>query len=335
MSLPLKHLFAILGFCAIAPLAMAQQAQQSQQAPAWPQAKPITVIVPFAAGAAVDNAARQVSTRLAERLGQSIVIENLAGASGVLGATKAARSPADGYTLMVAPDTSLTLTPVVTPDTVKYDGLKDFAPIGVIITTPYVLVTSTALPVNSVSELVRLAKTRPGQLNYGSPGIGNLTHVALEQLSMQAGIQMVHVPYKATPQLVTDLISNQVSMTLSVPSTVMGHIRAGRLKALGVTGAQRISPLPDVPLVSDAPELKGFNVTTSISLFAPARTPAAIVDRLNRELREVLASPDIRAAMLEQGATPGSMSPAEYATVLRNDLAQYERIVKAAQIKAE
>jgi tripartite-type tricarboxylate transporter receptor subunit TctC len=329
-SLFRRHLLALAGGCAMASVAGAQPSQ-----PAWPQARPITIIVPFAAGAAVDNAARQVSTRLGERLGQSVVIENLAGAAGVLGATRAARSPADGYTLMVAPDTTLTLTPLVTPDTTRFDGLKDFTPIGVINTTPYVLVTSNALPVAGVSDLVRLAKARPRELNYGSPGIGNLTHVALEQLSMQAGIQMLHVPYRATPQLVTDLIANQVNLTLSVPSTVLPHIKAGRLKALGVTGSQRIAPLPEVPPVSDAPELKGFNVTTSIALFAPARTPAAIVERLNRELREILAAPDLRATMQEQGATPGSLSPAEYATVLRNDLAQYERVVKAAQIKAE
>ena len=329
MSLNFKSLLAVISCCAIAPLAAAQPSA------AWPQGKPITVIVPFAAGAAVDNAARQVSTRLAERLGQSIVIENLPGASGVIGTTKAARSAPDGYTLMVAPDTSLTLTPLVTPDTVKYDGLKDFTPIGVINTTPYVLVTSAALPVNSVSELIRYAKSRPRQLNYGSPGIGNLTHVAMEQLSMQAGIELLHVPYKATPQLVTDLISGQVNMTLSVPSTALPHITAGRLKALGVTGDKRITPLPDVPLVSDSPELKGFNITTSISLFAPSRTPAPVIERLNRELRDILAAPDLRNAMLGQGATPGSLSPADYATVLRSDLAQYEKVVKAAQIKAE
>jgi tripartite-type tricarboxylate transporter receptor subunit TctC len=329
MSLNLERLLALVACCAIAPLAAAQQP------PAWPQGKPITIIVPFAAGAAVDNAARQVSTRLAERLGQSIVIENLPGASGVIGTTKAARSAPDGYTLMVAPDTSLTLTPLVTPDTVKYDGLKDFTPIGVINTTPYVLVTNAALPVNSVSELIRYAKSRPRQLNYGSPGIGNLTHVAMEQLSMQAGIELLHVPYKATPQLVTDLISGQVNMTLSVPSTALSHITTGRLKALGVTGEKRITPLPDVPLVSDAPELKGFNITTSIALFAPSRTPGPIVERLNRELREILSAPELRNTMLAQGATPGSLSAADYAAVLRGDLAQYDKVVKAAQIKAE
>lgn len=329
MSLKFKRLLALTSFCAVAPLATAQQSL------AWPQGKPITIIVPFAAGAAVDNAARQVSTRLAERLGQSIVIENLPGASGVIGATKAARSTPDGYTLMVAPDTSLTLTPLVTPDTVKYDGLKDFTAIGVINTTPYILVTSAALPVNSVSELIRYAKSRPRQLNYGSPGIGNLTHVAMEQLSMQAGIELLHVPYKATPQLVTDLIAGQVNMTLSVPSTALPHITTGRLKALGVTGDKRIAALPDVPLVSDAPELRGFTVTSSISLFAPSRTPAPVVERLNRELRDILSAPEVRNTMLSQGATPGSLSQAEYANVLRSDLAQYEKVVKAAQIKAE
>lgn len=152
---------------------------------------------------------------------------------------------------------------------------------------------------------------------------------------MQAGIELLHVPYKATPQLVTDLISGQVNMTLSVPSTALPHITAGRLKALGITGDKRLAALPDVPLVSDSSELKGFNITTSISLFAPSRTPAPVIERLNRELRDILSTPDLRNAMLAQGATPGALSPAEYAAVLRSDLAQYEKIVKAAQIKAE
>ncbi len=329
MSLSLKKICLAIGLSSVVTIAM------SQQAPAWPQGKTITVIVPFAAGGAVDFAARQVTTKLSERLGQSIVIENIAGASGVVGTTKVARAASDGYTLMVAPDSSLTLTPLVTPDTVKYDALKDFTAIGIINTTPYILVTNPGLPVNSVSDLVRYAKAHPKELNYASPGVGNLTHVAMEALARQAGIELLHVPYKSTPQMVTDIVGNQVNMTFLVPSTAMPHIKAGRMKALGVTVDQRIASLPDVPAVADAPELKGFNLVTTIGLFAPGKTPSAIVNRLNKELNEVLASADVRAAMQEQAAIPGSISPADYTSLLRGDLVRNERVVKAANIKAE
>ena len=307
----------------------------SAQTPAWPAAKAISVIVPFPAGGAVDYAARLVATKLAERLGQAVVIDNVAGAGGVVGTTKAVRAVADGYTLLVAPDSAIVIAPLVTPDAVKYDALKDLAPIGLINITPLMLVARPGLPINNVAELLRYARANPGKLNYASPGVGNLLHVAMESLRQQARIDIVHVPYKAAPQIVTDLIGNQIDLALLVPSTGLVHIKAGKIKALGVTVEERLAASPDVPPLSDTPELKGFNVTSSIGLFAPAATPPAILQRLNRELNEILATPEVRKTFEDQAASVGKGSSAEFADFLRKELVRNAVVVKAANIKAE
>ena len=305
------------------------------QTPAGPAAKPISLVVPFPAGGAVDYTARAVSTKLAERLGQAVVIDNVAGAGGVVGTTKAVRAPADGYTGLVAPDSTIVIAPLVTPDAVKYDALKDLVPVGLITVTPLILVARPGLPVNSLADLLRYARANPGKLNYASPGVGNLLHVAMEALRQQARIDIVHVPYKAAPQIVTDLIGNQIDLALLVPSTGLPHIKAGKLKALGVTTGDRIAASPEVPPLSDAPELKGFHVTTSIGLFVPARTPAPIVERLSKELSEVLAMPDVRKPFEDQAAVIGRGSPAEFGDFLRREMVRNAEVIKAANIKGE
>ena len=329
MRKTLLNLWAAAALGAMATIAAAQTP------PAWPAAKPITVVVPFPAGGAVDFAARLVATKLAERLGQAVVIDNVAGAAGVLGTTKAVRAVADGYTLLVAPDSAIVIAPLVTPDIVKYDALKDLIPVGLINITPLMLVARPGLPVNNFAELVRYARANPGKLNYASPGVGNLLHVAMESIRQQARIDMVHVPYKAAPQIVSDLIGNQIDLALLVPSTGLVHIKAGKIKALGVTVEERLAASPDVPALSETPDLKGFHVTSSIGLFAPAKTPAAIVERLNRELNDLLAAPDVRKTFEDQAAAVGKGSSAEFAEFLRKELVRNAAVVKAANIKAE
>ena len=307
----------------------------AQTPAAWPAAKPISVIVPFAAGGAVDYAARMVVNKLAERLGQAMVIDNVPGAGGVVGTAKAARAMPDGYTLLVAPDSTIVIAPLVTPDAVKYDALKDLVPVGLINITPLILVASPGLPVNNFAELLRYARANPGKLNYASPGVGNLLHVAMESLRQQAGISIVHVPYKATPQIISDLIGNQVELALLVPSTGLPHIKGGKIKALGLTVDERLAASPEIPPLSDSPELKGYHVTTSIGLFVPAKTPPAIVEKLNRELNAVLASPEVRKPFEDQAATIGKGSGADYADFLRKELVRNAVVVKAANIKGE
>lgn len=329
MRKPLLALWAALAASTFSPWA------QAQTATPWPTSKPISVVVPFAAGGAVDYAARMVVNKLGERLGQSVVIDNVAGAGGIVGTTKVARATPDGYTLLVAPDSTIVIAPLVTPDAVKYDPLKDLVPVGLINITPLILTASPSLPVNNFADLVRYARANPGKLNYASPGAGNLLHVAMEALRQQAGINMVHVPYKATPQMVSDLIGGQVDLALLVPSTGLPQIKTGKLKALGLTVDERLTAAPEIVPLSDSPELKGFFVTTSIGLFVPARTPQAIIDRLNRELNAILASPEVRKPFEEQAATVGKGSGADYAEFLRKELARNAVVVKAANIKGE
>jgi len=329
MRKPLLALCAALAAITLSPWAQAQTASP------WPTSKPISVVVPFAAGGAVDYAARMVVTKLGERLGQSVVVDNVAGAGGIVGTTKVARATPDGYTLLVAPDSTIVIAPLVTPDAVKYDPLKDLIPVGLINITPLILTASPSLPVNNFADLVRYARANPGKLNYASPGAGNLLHVAMEALRQQAGINMVHVPYKATPQMVSDLIGGQVDLALLVPSTGLPQIKSGKLKALGLTVDERLTAAPEIAPLSDSPELKGYFVTTSIGLFVPARTPQAIIDRLNRELNSILASPEVRKPFEEQAATIGKGSGADYAEFLRKELARNAVVVKAANIKGE
>lgn len=325
----------LLKLCTVLAVGALSTVTIAQTPAAWPAAKPISVVVPFPAGGAVDYAARMVSTRLGERLGQSVVIDNVAGAGGVVGTTKAARAAPDGYSLLVAPDSTIVIAPLVTPDTVKYDPLKDLVPVGLINITPLILVARPGLPVANFAELLRYARANPGKLNYASPGVGNLLHVAMESLRQQANIDIVHVPYKAAPQIVNDLIGNQIDLALLVPSTGLPHIKAGKIKALGITVDERLAASPEVPPLSEAPELKGYRVTTSIGLFVPAKTPAAIIERLNRELNAILASPEVRKTFEDQAAVVGKGSPAEFADFLRNELVRNTAVVKAANIKAE
>jgi tripartite-type tricarboxylate transporter receptor subunit TctC len=325
----------LLNLCVVLTCSTLTTLAQAQTPAAWPAAKPMSVVVPFAAGGAVDYAARMVVNKLGERLGQSMVIDNVAGAGGVVGTAKVARAAPDGYTLLVAPDSTIVIAPLVTPDAVKYDPLKDLVPVGLINITPLILVASPGLPVNNFAELLRYARANPGKLNYASPGVGNLLHVAMEALLQQAGINIVHVPYKSTPQIVSDLIGNQIELALLVPSTGLPHIKGGKIKALGLTVNERLTASPEIPPLSDSPELKGYYVTTSIGLFVPGKTSPAIIERLNRELNAVLSSPEVRKPFEEQAATIGKGSGADYAEFLRKELVRNAVVIKAANIKGE
>ena len=325
----------LLNLCVVLTCSTLSTLAQAQTPAAWPAAKPISVVVPFAAGGAVDYAARMVVNKLGERLGQSMVIDNVAGAGGVVGTAKVARATPDGYTLLVAPDSTIVIAPLVTPDAVKYDPLKDLVPVGLINITPLILVASPGLPVNNFADLLRYARANPGKLNYASPGVGNLLHVAMEALLQQAGINVVHVPYKSTPQIVSDLIGNQIELALLVPSTGLPHIKGGKIKALGLTVNERLTASPEIPPLSDSPELKGYYVTTSIGLLVPAKTSPAIIERLNRELNAVLSSPEVRRPFEEQAATIGKGSGADYAEFLRKELVRNAVVIKAANIKGE
>lgn len=305
----------------------------AQAQPAWPAAKPITIIVPFSAGGSVDVTARLVGQKLAERLKQSVVIENVAGAGGTIGVAKAVQAAPDGYTLVMGADSPMAIARLVNPVAVKYDTLKDLAPVGLVNTAPMVLVARPGLPANTLAEVLKLAREQPGKLSYATSGIGTVLHLAMELIKDQGKVFITHVPYRGGAQIVTDVVGNQVDLAMLVSVTATPHILAKKMKGIAVTDDKRLATLSDVPVVAETPGFKGFDVVAWTGLFAPAQTPPAVVERLNRELNEVLRSDEIRGKMQEQGAIGGKGSAAEFAAFVQREQDRYARIVKAANIK--
>jgi tripartite-type tricarboxylate transporter receptor subunit TctC len=291
------------------------------------------MIVPFTPGGNVDFAARLVAARLRDTLKQSVVIENVPGAGGIIGVTRAVAAAPDGYTLLVGVDSPISIAPFVTPSAVKYDSLKDLAPIGLINAAPMILLARPGLPADSFAELVKLARAQPGKLSYATSGVGTVLHLAMERVKQQAGIDVLHVPYKGGAPIITDLIGNQVDLAMLVTIATLPQVKAGKVKALGITTPQRLPGSPEIPALAEYPALKGFDMVAWTGLFAPAKTPAPIVERLNRELNDALASPEVGGKFEEQGAILRRISPAEFAAFLRQEQADYKKIVEAAGIK--
>lgn len=299
----------------------------------WPAAKPITMIVPYTPGGNVDFGARLVAAKMRESLNQSVVVENVPGAGGVIGVTKAVQAPPDGYTILMGADSPISIARFVTPSTVKYDSLRDLAPIGLVNAAPMMLVARPGLPAEDFAALVKLARAQPGKLSYATSGVGTVLHLAMERVKQLAGIDVLHVPYKGGAQIITDLIGNQIDLAVLVSVTAVPHVKSGKMKSFGVTSAKRMASAPEIPALAESPELKGFDMVAWTGLFAPARTPEAIVERLNRELNAALASPEVRGKFEEQGAVVGSGPPREFAAFLRKEQADFEKIVQAAGIK--
>ncbi|HEY4958237.1 MAG TPA: tripartite tricarboxylate transporter substrate binding protein [Caldimonas sp.] len=325
----MPHLFlrALLVLAAAVAAAAPVHAQ-----PAWPAAKPITLIVPFGAGGSVDATARLVGQKLAERLKQSVVVENLTGAGGVIGVAKAVQAAPDGYTLVLGADSPIAIAKLVTPASVKYDALKDLTPIGLVTMAPMVIVARPGLAANNLAEVLELARAQPGKLSYGTSGIGTVLQLAMETLKERAKVDIVHVPYRGGAQIVGDVIGNQLDLAVLVSISAVPHIVGKRVKAIAVTSDKRVASLPDVPTVAETAGLKGFDVVAWTGLFAPAHTPPAIVERLSRELDAVLRSDEMREKLAEQGAVPGNGSPAAFAGFVEREQERYARIVKAANI---
>lgn len=301
---------------------------------AWPAAKPITLIVPFSAGGNVDTTARLVGQKLGERLGQSIVIDNLPGAGGVLGVSKAAKSPADGYTLLMGFDGPISIAQLVN-SAVKYDAERDLAPVGLVTIAPVVAVARPGLPAHDITELIALARSRPGALTYATSGVGTMLHLAMEMLQERAKVRLVHVPYRGGAQITSDVLGGQVDVGMLVTTSATPLVQQKKLAGLGVTSAQRIASIPEVMTFGESPELKGFDLNTWTGLFVPAKTPQAVVARLATELDAVLKLPEVRQRLQEGGATPGSGTPATFASFLQKEKAGYAQIVKSANIQQE
>ena len=320
--------------CALLAVAAGALAQPAFAQPdAWPAQRPITLIVPYTAGGSVDFAARLVSERLGKRLGQTVVVENAGGAGGVIGVARAVRAAPDGYTLVMAPDSPIAIAGLVNPAAVKYQAMTDLVPVGLVNTAPMVLAARPGLPVESMADLVRLAREQPGKLGYATSGIGTVLHLAMELVKARAGIEVNHVPYRGGAQIVTDLIGDQVDLAMLISVSAAPNVISGRVKGLAVTSGERLPSLPDVPALAESPGFAGFEIVAWTGIFAPARTPSPIVGQLNAVLNEVLQSDEVRRKLAEQGSIAGSGSAADFGEFVKREQQRYARIVKDANIR--
>lgn len=301
---------------------------------AWPAAKPITLIVPFSPGGNVDTTARLIGQKLGERLNQSIVVDNVPGAGGVLGVSKAVKSPADGYTLLMGFDGPISIAQLIN-SAVRYDAERDLTPVGLVTIAPVVAVARPGLAAHNITELIALARAHPGGLTYATSGVGTMLHLAMEMLQERAKVKLVHVPYRGGAQITSDVMGGQVDVGMLVTTSATPLVQQKKLVGLGVTSARRIDSIPGVMTFAESPELKGFDLNTWTGLFVPAKTPQAVVARLSTELAEVLKLPDVRKRLEEGGATPGTGTPVTFASFLKKEKAGYAQIVKSANIQQE
>jgi tripartite-type tricarboxylate transporter receptor subunit TctC len=306
-------------------------ATSQAQTGTWP-ARPIRFIVPFTAGSSSDIVARIVAQKLSERLGQQLVVENRVGGGGVMGTEQVARADPDGYTLGLAnTSTHAVASSVATP---SYDPVKDFASVSMLGSSPFVLALYPGVAVRTVPELIALARSKPRVLNYASAGPATLAHLAGALFEKMAKIELTHVPYRGTAQSTLDLLEGRVEMQFGTIPPPLTHIRAGKLRALAVTGATRNAALPDVPTIAEA-GLPGYECVLWQAMVAPAATPAAIITRLNREVTAALDDPDVRAAFAQQGVEPKPGSPEALGMRIRDDMVKWRELITSAGIKGQ
>jgi tripartite-type tricarboxylate transporter receptor subunit TctC len=295
--------------------------------------RPITLVVPFPPGGSTTIVARIVADKMSEALGQSIVVDNRGGAGGTVGSRAVAKSAADGYTILLGYTGTLAIGPTLYGN-VGYDPRTDFEPIGRIATAPNTLVVHPSLPVHSVPELIAYAKANPGKLNYGSAGIGTVSHVCGEYFATAAGIKITHVPYKGTGPAIIDLLGGHIPMAFAPVPATHENATSGKLRMLAVTSAVRSTLLPDVPTIAET-ALPGFEAVLRYGLVAPAGTPRAIIAKLNTALNTALTSDDVRARLALDGAEPLPSTPADYGADIDREETQWSKVVKASGAKAE
>jgi tripartite-type tricarboxylate transporter receptor subunit TctC len=289
--------------------------------------------MPYPVGGSIDISGRIVAQQLGENLGQQVVIDNRTGAGGTIGTEVGASAPPDGYTIVMGGTGTLAVSPAL-ERRLGYDPVKDFAPVTLLVTIPYVLVAHPALPANSVKELIALARAQPGKLNYASGGSGSAPHLIGEMFKAAAGLNIVHVPYKGSTPAVNDLMGGQVQMLFTGIPSVSSHLRSGRLKAIGITSAKRTPSLPEVATVAES-GVPGFDVSPWFGILAPARTPPALVGRLNAELVKVLQTPSIRDRLTRDGVDAVGNSPREFAAFIAAEITKWSKVVKASGAKVE
>ena len=311
-------------FCCATSTANAQQS--------YP-AKPIRLIVGFAAGGGSDILARALAQPLAEILGQPVTIDNRAGAGGIIATELGAKAAPDGYTLLVGSSAGFAINPNLMKK-LPYDPVKDFAPVGMFATLSYAVDVHPSLPAKTLREFIALARAKPGAINYGSAGQGSSTHLAIEQFALMAGIKMTHVPYKGNTPAMTALMSGEVAMVFDPVLTSAPMVKSGRVRALAVTTARRSAMLPDVPTVAEA-GIGDYESGNWFGIFAPAGTPREIVERVNAAINNAMTRPEMKDKLLSQGADALTGSPADLANLVQRELAKFAKIIKAAGVRVE
>lgn len=295
--------------------------------------KPIRMIVPSAPGSGPDIMARAIGQKLTESLGQPIVIDDKPGAGGIIGSEAAAKSPPDGYTLIMS-NAGAHAVNVSLYAKLPYDPVKDFAPVTLVAMAPNILIVHPALPASSVKELIALAKAKPGELTFGSGGNGSTAHLSGEMFRAMAGINIVHVPFKGSPAAVIGVISGQIAIAFPNIPPALPHVRSGKLKALAVTTAKRSAAVPDLPTVAES-GLPGYEATAWFGVFAPAATPPQIVARLNAAIVKIVHLRDVRDRLAAEGAEAVGNTPEQFAQIVKNDIAKWAKVVKASGARPE
>lgn len=294
--------------------------------------KPVKIIVPYPPGGSVDPVARLVAQKLTDLWGQQVVVDNRPGASTIIGTDAVAKSPPDGYTLLLTASTHVS-NPLLF-NNLPYDSIRDFVPVSPLYLAEFVLVAHPSVKGNTLQEVVAELKANPNKYSYASAGNGNANHMGMELFGMLTGTKTLHVPYKGGGPLVTDMLAGQVHLYLAVPAVVIPHLQSGKLKALGTTSEKRLTLMPGVPTFAEA-GLPGFGMKSWLGVLAPANTPRDIVGKLNADIGKVLAMPEVRDRLLSQGQVPYVLPPDQFAAAMRSDTAEFAKVIKAANIKID
>jgi tripartite-type tricarboxylate transporter receptor subunit TctC len=295
--------------------------------------RPVRFVVPFPPGTTTDVVARLVALRTGERLGQTIVVDNRAGGSGTIGVETVARAAPDGYTWGLGTTTTHALARILNPR-LGYDPVRDFAPVALLGDSPYFLTANPALPAANVREFVGYARANPGKLHYASVGNFSVAHLAGELLKKAAGIDMVHVPYKGSNLALIDLLAGRIELNISTIAASLPHVKAGKLRALGVTSVKRVPALPQTPTVAES-GFPGYQASLWVGAFVPARVPGPVISLVNRELNATLRSPDVRDALADQAFEPGALAPEAFGKMIREETARWRKVIQDAGLKPD
>jgi tripartite-type tricarboxylate transporter receptor subunit TctC len=301
----------------------------AQTTAAYPD-RPIRFIVPFVPGGATDIMARTIAAKVSESWRQPVVVDNRAGGGGTIAAVMAAKAPPDGYTWFFGTISTLA-TNVAAYRKLPYDPLRDYDPVTVTAITPFFIVVHPSVQATTLGELIALARSQPGKINYGSSGIGGGAHLTVEYFKMMAGIDLFHVPYKGAGQITTDLIGGQIQLAFSQPPSAVPHVRAGKLRALATTAHKRVAALPEVPVMAEA-GMPGFDANSWQGIVLPRATPPALTEKILAEVRRILASAEVRERLALEGSEPGGMAPAEFRRHIEREIGKWRKVVQATGI---